>query len=211
METLDEKIDIGLTDTVKDAIGTIAGLHDPDTFIGSREAIYLIINSYLRLDIPPHLDFENSELVFPAGVTRITDKDRLKFYEDNAIVIGKMLKQENKDDDKISDVEKRYGIDIITFALAAVNFSEEVRRAMDARRVAEGKLKATKTRVTQKITSMKRLNKAGLTTEQAHDTTDALLETATPRQVLEIRGSGNSLPIINLNNPAQNPTQKGGK
>ena len=137
-------IEDGIADAVEQELGEIAGIENADTFIQKRTALKLLINSILRLEILPHRDpnhpFKDKdgkpiELKFTTTSKPALDKPLdpehwINFYIENASQVEKIL----KDSEANSEIESRYGIEILSFALTDVDFSEKTKESFEAER-----------------------------------------------------------------------------
>lgn len=130
---------VGMSDAIKSELGIIAGRADGDKFVHSRREIWLLINSVLRFSVAPHYraSAADSTVFDPAdGDAEVEPQERLSFYEKNAHAIGEALKQETGNPDDHSGIEERYGIDVVVFELASVEFSQETMAALEKKQQA---------------------------------------------------------------------------
>lgn len=126
----------GLVDAVKERISEIAGRTLGEDFYRNREAISFLINCLLRLDeeeeqpeIPTKWVLEGKEAPEGTpGAERVYDLAAL-MREKDAI---KPFREAMKEEEGRSETELRYGIDIQAFLLADVDFTQEMKRALEA-------------------------------------------------------------------------------
>lgn len=160
VEMSENTITKGLVDTIKSELGIIAGTKKGEAFIKDREAISLLINSVLRLSAPPHI----AENLSPA--------ERLQYYIDNTPVIRKRLADEPKNVNDRSDLENLYGIDIIRFSLADVDFSQTTKAALEKKKQAEAEMKAAQERFQKKKEIIEQLKSLGIDADAALDSAE---------------------------------------
>jgi regulator of protease activity HflC (stomatin/prohibitin superfamily) len=204
LETTDDKITTGLLGAIKNELGAISGVTLTDRFIGDRELLGLLIDTLLRLEKPSYLDTKNFPGPAPKKSLEVPVSDprkRLDFYRHYRDQIRELLAKITDEGGSHSPLEMRYGIDVETLTLSRITFSKKVVEAMEREREEKGKQKALEVQTLQKIEMMKKLKtEAGLSGEQAHDTSDVLMGGAEKRKIIEVRGlTGGNLPIINLN------------
>lgn len=174
--TMDEKTIVqGLLDAVKGELGVIGGTKEAGAFIEKREAINFLINCVLRLSMPPHVEKDLS----PA--------QRLAYYTKNAVEIRKRLDDEANHPDDRSSVERLYGIDVVKFALADVDFSAETRKSMELKKQMEQKLKADKLQHDHLLAMTEALKGLGLSPDEAVDAAQVTLDQA-EKKVHAVRG-----------------------
>jgi regulator of protease activity HflC (stomatin/prohibitin superfamily) len=127
----------GISDGIEKLLGIIAGKKDALEFISKRDQLDLLINCELRMKKPPHLTPKDYEpAVYKTGDV-ILPENRLEFYERNYSAIKINLKNyAKKHPDGHSSIEARYGIDIVTFDLTHVDFSEETKKSFEKRQQA---------------------------------------------------------------------------
>ncbi len=77
--------------------------------------------------------------------------DELSFYEQNITRASFLLEQEAELKEKLSSIEKLYGIDIAIFRLADVDFSEATKKALESVRQAGAEMEAAQKRQEQKV------------------------------------------------------------
>ncbi len=203
MEAEEATILGGLSDGIKHEIGAIAGTYPADKFIQERDALGRIINATLIMEVPPH---KRKQLIkkfehLPESERLVPVKDRIKFYKDHAAEIDDLIEKARNNNLEVSEIEGRYGIEIETFALATVDFSEKTKAALELARQQEAENKKVVKRTDAKATSFKTLKDAGLSSSEANDASNVILQITNPINVNDIRGG--AFPHINV-------TPKGG-
>jgi regulator of protease activity HflC (stomatin/prohibitin superfamily) len=176
--TMDEKTIVdGLRDAVKAELGVIGGTKNAVAFIENREAINFLINCVLRLSQPPHVEKELSPV------------KRLAYYAKNAIEIKKRLDDEVNQADDRSHVEQLYGIDVVKFALADVDFSPETRKTMEMKKQTEEKLKADQLQHNHVVAMAERLKALGLDPDVAVNAAQVTIDQA-EKKIFSVEGLG---------------------
>jgi len=147
----------GVNSAVEQELNFIAERNSSDRFIRSKEAILLIIQAVLSLDRMPHKDpnflkKEEIKFLFSEGkdpgwrvvkegderqLRNISANDRLDFYENNMDVIHTWIRTRQKNAKNHSELEGRYGLDVVAFALNKVQFDKETREAQQAEKQAK--------------------------------------------------------------------------
>ncbi|MDP3947233.1 MAG: SPFH domain-containing protein [bacterium] len=133
-------MNVGMSDAIKSELGIIAGCADGDQFKAARREIWLLINSMLRFSVAPHY---RASIADPTafdpvhGDREVEPEERLPFYRKNAQAIAAALKRETANSDDHSEIEERYGIDVVVFELAEVAFTVETMAALEKKRQAE--------------------------------------------------------------------------
>lgn len=131
---------VGMSDAIKSELGIIAGRADGEQFVGARREIWLLINAMLRFSVAPHYraSATNPTLFDPIGGDQeVEPEERLPFYRKNVMAISAALKRETENHDDRSLIEERYGVDVVVFELAEVNFTTETVAALEKKRQAE--------------------------------------------------------------------------
>ncbi|MBI3046279.1 MAG: hypothetical protein HYY86_01905 [Candidatus Harrisonbacteria bacterium] len=123
-----------LEDSIKDEIGVLAGLKEGEAFISEREVLRTIINCRLRLAIMPHRQNKYPEVKTAGG--SIPPEKRIGFYKKYLKEIQKSLRREIFDPRR-SHIEEAYGLDAKLYNLASVEYTEETKKAMEAKKNAE--------------------------------------------------------------------------
>jgi len=192
-ELTEEAIVTGLTDEVKRSLEEIAGTLAADDFISLREAIGLHINCLLRLSwerIPYH---------------RKPPDKILPYCRKNRQSIRTLLEGEAGRAER-SEVEDRYGIDVIAIRISDVDYNEEVKRAFEEKRRSQETMKARQVEKEAVLQITEGLEKSsrGLSASEAINDALVILGKAT-KNVISVEGGG-ALPIITV----QPPSGKGG-
>ncbi len=112
----------GLRGSIASALGEIAGASLVDDFIENREALKLFINCVLRLSETPH------------NRCGWKPEDCPRKYAEYRNLVTELLAVERGSP---SAVERQFGIEVMEFDLTEINFSKEVREAIEKRRLAE--------------------------------------------------------------------------
>lgn len=176
-------ITTGLVDTIKSELGIIAGTQKGDAFIKSREAIENLINCVLRMKDPFHV------------MQGLKPAERLKHYEEQFASVRDHLRKEHLLNDDRSDVEERYGIDIVGFSLADVDFSPETKKSLEKKKQTEAELKAQELQFKKKVEMAKTLKEEiGLDPQPAINSAEVTIKQA-EKKVFSIEGAE---PIIKL-------------
>ena len=175
VEMSEDAISEGLESAIKSELGIIAGTKSGLAFIGNREAIGFLINCVLRLSVPPHV----KEGLKPS--------ERLRYYIENALNIRKHLTDEGKNTEDRSPIEARYGIDIVEFALADVDFSPKTIEALEKRKQVEGELRAQDAQFKKIAVITEELKAKGLTPQEAVNAAQAIIGNA-EKKVFSVEG-----------------------
>lgn len=140
MEMDPKTIEVGMRDAIESELGIIAGKVNGDQFKAARREVQLLINSVLRFSSAPHYRASAADpTVFdPVGGDReVEPHKRVGFYRKNGTAVRTALKQETKEAGDRSEIEERYGIDVVVFELAEVNFTKGTVEALEKKRQAE--------------------------------------------------------------------------
>lgn len=175
----------GLIDAIKSELGIIAGKKKADSFIERRGAIQDLINCVLRLEISPHQN--PSILGTKLSSAPIPPEERLEFYEENISSVKTLLKKERENHHGESTVEKRYGIEVITFELFKVDFSDDTLQALEAERQAKAKMDAAQVLANRKLEIFRRLREEGLGLQEAINEASVTIEQA-EKKVFSVEG-----------------------
>lgn len=133
-----------LEDSIKDEIGVLAGLKEGEAFIAEREVLRTIINCRLRLAVMPHRQNKYPEVKMANG--SIPPEERIPFYKKYLKEIQKGLRRETRDPRR-SHIEEAYGLDAKLYNLSSVEYTEETKKAMEAKKQAEFKRKAAESEI----------------------------------------------------------------
>lgn len=175
----EEIIKKGISDAIKDLLGMIGGITPADMFIQRREAINLLINCLLRLAVPPHRQ---------AGMEV---NHWLDFYADahNRQFVVEALEHEREVTEDRSGIEERYGLDVVVFALAEVDFSNEVKKSFERQRQAQARREAFQ----HKIAMAQQARDLGATAQEALNAADVSLDPDVKKQVVSVEGEAGVL------------------
>lgn len=150
----DESITNGIVNAVKQELGIVAGKITGFDFIKNKEEITLMINCLLRLEKLPH--FNAQRLDSTESNNCISVEDRLSFYKKHRVAIISLLVGEGDRRDERSLIEKRYGVNIRIFNLVDVSLSPETKKAFEAKRQEEAKMKGVQAITNKKLEIAKR-------------------------------------------------------
>jgi len=178
----------GVVNAIESELGVIAGAQTGDDFIKERQAIQDLVNCVLRMKKPPHQRPEE----FQATPEDVKPERRLKFYKHYAKPIKNQIKNEKQKKKDISTVEKRFGIDIETFELTKVSFSEEIMKAREQQEKAKLEMKAAEERQEKKIQMLEILLQKGVPVQEAVNLVESS-SGAAERKIISVEGGGSSL------------------
>ena len=140
MEVDPKTIEVGMNDAIESELGIIAGKVRGDQFKAARREVQLLINSVLRFSAAPHYRASATDpTVFDLadGDQEVEPHKRVGFYRKNGAAVREALQRETEEADDRSEIERRYGIDVVVFELAEVNFTKETVEALEKKRQAE--------------------------------------------------------------------------
>lgn len=143
----------GINDAVNNALGILAGTKPGKVFIENRGAIADMINCMLRLGNPPHCDLIPSKW--------------LAYYKTHSAETRVKLGDEAGVSDDKSEIESRYGIDIVTFELSDVDFSPATKKALELKQQEAGRLQAVALTQETKLKLIKEYVDSGLDIKEA--------------------------------------------
>lgn len=177
IENKEETIISGLGEAIKSVIGDIIGQVTALTFVNKKKAVEQYIDCLLRLPTPPH---SNPRIINPALKLKkfLKATSRLNFYEKYSNQINDLLAREASEIDRRSEIENRYGIDIIAFDMGEVDFSIGTRKVLELKKQTEEKLKADELEEAKKVEMAKELKKLGLSPQAAVDSAEVTLDQA---------------------------------
>lgn len=184
IERSESTISEGLTAAIKSELGIIAGTKPAAAFIKSREAISDLINCILRMNEPFHV------------IHQLPPPKRLKFYEENGINIRAHLREEHRLTDDRSQVEAAYGIDVMEFALADVDFTPETKKQLELKKQTEAKLKADELESKTKEKLIVKYKALGLDPQAANNAAEVTMDQA-KRSIISVEGLDKLLPFRN--------------
>ncbi len=136
----------GIADAIKAKLGALGGVKKGKDFIENRHAIADIINCFFRLETPPHMDHNPqtcgvSNCKFPQCPPGSIDaKDLMVFYNQHWRLVKRALDNEKNRPDR-SQIEGRYGLDVVYYALSDIGFSKATQEAFEKEKQAEAKKK----------------------------------------------------------------------
>lgn len=148
---------------------------------------------------------DNGEDVFTGEI------DKISFYKKNASRIVTLFEVEDLLN-KMSSVEKLYGIKVETFRLAKLNFSADAQKAFEEKKSATSKMEAADARFKKKLEMIKGYIDTGLSPGVAVN----LVETTTEakgvnRQIISVEGSQSADLLAFAKLFAGNKGDKGGE
>lgn len=201
----DEAVAKGIERDIQAKLGGIGGQYGGEDFIKNRQALDSIINSILRLDNPLHLtyDFASCEKKSCSFCKKQSNKkgidkgimaDQLiNFYNTHWKPVKELLDHEN-DPENInnrSNLEKRYGIDIVKYSLAEISFTEETQGAQEERKQAEYRAQAGIKII--KLAEQAKSSSPDISSQQALNWADSILNPDTPRTMISVEGDSGIL------------------
>lgn len=142
-EATEDSIIRGLEDAIRSVMTKVAGQTKSEDLWAKQEALERMVDSTLRLEIPPHLD----PTTLGPGVNGPDPKilgSLLAFYEKNHQEINKLLAAVGSGSH--SKIERSLGIDIERVALTRVKFSEKYEQALEQKRIAQEEREGSKER-----------------------------------------------------------------
>lgn len=188
----DEIIRSGIEDALEGLLGGLGGVYKGEKFISNRQALGDMINAILRLDLPPHLRHNPTK----CGVVGCTMPERIDasklvdFYNKHWKKIQEDVKTEKLRQAECSLYELRYGIDIETFALANVDFSDATKEAFEKEKQAEAKQRAFKSKMAM---AKEAKDELGATAQEALNAADVSLDPNIRKQVVSVEGQAGVL------------------
>ena len=187
VEMSEDTITKGLIGAIKAELGIIAGQKEAEAFIGSREAVGLLINCVLRMEEPFHI------------IHAALPSTRLDFYVQNGNNVRDHLRDEHKLVNNRSDIEAGYGIDILKFELEDVDFSPATKKVMESKKQVVEKLKANQLALDKKMQMIEDFKAKGLDPQAAVNAAElALEESRTTRQIFSVEGLDKLKGLLNL-------------
>ena len=208
----DDAIAKGVEKDVQAKLGGIGGKYAGKQFIQNRQAIDSIINSILRLDTPLHLSHNTITcgqngccFCRKQGNAEVKAGQLISFYNAHWQAVKTALDDEENHVDNRSGIEKRYGIDIVKYSLAEVDFTEETQAAQEEKRQAGYRAEAGE-KVLELVNAVKEI--PGVSGQQALNWADSIINPKTPRKMISVEGEsgilGGLLALLTKDN------QKGG-
>ncbi|MFA5999590.1 MAG: SPFH domain-containing protein [Candidatus Paceibacterota bacterium] len=186
-----EIIKSGIEDALRSLLGGLGGVYEGSKFIGNRQALGSLINSILRLSKPPHLNHNAGTCGIPgcAMPEKIDAQDLVSFYNTHWKGVQDDIEQGKKNDTECSPIEIRYGIDIETFALANVDFSDATKEAFEKEKQAEARQKAFRF----KMEMAQEAKKLGASAQEALNAADVSLDPKVSKQIVSVEGEAGVL------------------
>lgn len=186
MENKEETIITGITDAIKSVVGNIIGQVKAEVFIRHKAAVERYIDCVLRLPRPPHV---NPSLIDPAfeAAEIVGAKARIDFYGGYAEKIGCLLRTEAGKPEEVSELEDRYGIDIVAFDMADVDFSLATKGALEKKKQTEEKLKSDDLEAKKKIEMIEKLKALGVEPQSALNSAEVNLDQA-EKKIFSLEG-----------------------
>ena len=165
IENGEEAVLQGIDEAIKSVVGAVIGELAALTFINKKKVVEKYLNGILRLSIPPHA---NPSMIKPElGTEAIAIMaERLKFYQKFSREIDYLLKEEGVIN-KYSELEERYGIDIIAFTMSDVDFNESMRKALELKGQTKAKLEADELKKRKKVKMAETFQGLGLSPQSA--------------------------------------------
>lgn len=192
IENGEEAILQGMDEAVKSAIGSVIGELAALTFIGKKKVVEKYINSILRLNAPPHTN--PSKIKSALGTEEITTMaERLKFYQKFSSEIDYLLKEEGILNQH-SELEERYGIDIVAVTMSDVDFNENTQRALELKEQTRAKLKADELKKRKKVEMTRDFKELGLSPQSAVNAAEVTMGQA-QKEVKSFEGLENLKPF----------------
>jgi len=193
----DEAIITGIEKDIQTKLGGIGGKYEADDFIENRQALADLINSILRLDKPLHLNHDPGNSA-QCGIEDCSDKKGkieaeklIEFYNKHWGRAKKMLDDEKDQPEVRAEIEKRYGIDIVTYSLAEVDFTKETQAAQEEKKQADYRFEAGK-KVLELVKETKNTTPQ-ISDQQALNWADSILNPETPRKMISVEGEAGVL------------------
>ncbi|MDO8663978.1 MAG: SPFH domain-containing protein [Candidatus Liptonbacteria bacterium] len=139
--------------------------------------------------------FKRGEEVIPVCDydERVDAEDLLDFYNSHWKYLKKNRDKEEKLKEKPSSVEKRYGIKVEVFALANVDFSDDMKKALEAQKQAEARAVAfgKKMEMAEQVIDLAKLKEVPVTMQEALNSADVSLTPtiANNKKVISVEGA----------------------
>lgn len=190
----DEIIKKGIAEAIQSLLGSLGGRHDHTTFIQGRQVIKDMVNCILRMDSPPHMDHDKEKCGIEGCVfqKRVDVEQILEFYQKHWQKIRPLVEEEAHPEEEgcthineqRSATERRYGINIVYFAIPSVGFSPETKKALEEKKQAELRQAAGKIRVEL----MREFIGQGMTPKDAADQADLVLDNQVHKTIVSGQG-----------------------
>lgn len=129
VEMSQEIIQHGISDAIEAELGEMAGAMKATDFVENRTALGLLLRCKLRLSsksVPHHngKKYGEPEDLVPAG------EKRIELYKKNA----KKIQEELEARSEISEIENRYGIDVVTANITRIGFQDSTQEALETQK-----------------------------------------------------------------------------
>ena len=192
IENGEEAIMQGIDEAVKSAVGAVIGELAALTFINKKKVVEKYLNSILRLNIPPHT---KPAMIKPElGTEEIpTMAERLKFYQKFLSEIDYLLKEEGVMNQH-SELEERYGIDIVAFTMSDIDFNENTRKALELEGQTKARLKSDELKGRKKAKMTQTFKELGLSPQSAVNSAEVTMGQA-QKEVKSFEGLENLKPF----------------
>lgn len=130
MERGKEHFENMILSSIVNLTGNLASTKTLDQFYKQREALWMALNCYSRMSVMPHID--------PSMVGRKTKKVKnekiLDFYDSNKKKVAELISHEEENREDRSEIELRYGVNIMTVDVSEVKFSKETQDAINRKK-----------------------------------------------------------------------------
>lgn len=191
----EEIITSGIVDAIKAKLGALGGVKGGKDFIENRHALADIINCFFRLETPPHMEHDpltcevpNCKFPpFPPGSVKAADL--MDFYKQHRVSVKEKLDAE-KNVLTNSPIEKRYGIDIVYYALSDIAFSKATQEAFEKERQAKAREEAFKIKLKMAKDTAKDL---GAPAQVALNAADISLDPSIDKKIISVEGEAGIL------------------
>lgn len=123
VEMSEQTIADGITDAVESVCANLAGNETAETFIRERQAVEDCINCAVRFPVPPHEE------------RRLAPAEWIPFYGSEGTALRRLLEKGGGGRFRdASPLEARYGIEVATFAITNITFSDATKQALEKKR-----------------------------------------------------------------------------
>ncbi len=138
-EISDEILSHGINEAIESKVGALGGLKELLEFIKNRNAIEDFLNCSFRLSKPPHLNHDSNncgiaDCKLPVCVDACDIPD---YYNKHHREVKALLDNDSKNTKDRSNIETRYGIDVISLPLGTISFSEKTKESMEKKKQVE--------------------------------------------------------------------------
>ncbi len=183
----DEIIKKGIEETIQSILGGLGGRYTGKDFYANRQALGQLINAILMMKTPPHMnhDPEICEVKGCEMAEKVGANDLVLFYNEHWKETQALTKSGNKDAETCSPHEIRYGIDVETFALSRVDFSEKTKTDLEKKKQAD----ASEAAFDAKMRMAEKAKTIGATAQEALNAADVSIDPDIKKRVVSIEGS----------------------